>query len=67
MRPTEVAERVRGYFRKRFRKAWENEEGAEELAEALIELQGLIDEEAVIGKWSLPSAQETISRIAEAL
>jgi hypothetical protein len=37
------------------------------LAEALIELAGLVAEEAIIGKWRLPQLHETILRIKRPL
>jgi|SRR6516164_7760827 hypothetical protein len=59
---SETATRVRGHYRRRIRAGIVAEDPAA-LAEALIELQQLILEEARICRWQLPRFDETISRI----
>jgi hypothetical protein len=63
---SETAQRVRGYFGRQLRagvKALESDT----LAEALIELETLVIEEARIGRWQLPRRQDMLLRITEPL
>jgi hypothetical protein len=60
--PSETASRVRGHYRRRIR-AGLAAEGSTVLAEAVIELEELVIEEAQIGNWQLPRFAETLSRI----
>ena len=65
---SESAARFRRYFHRRFRQAaLALESDSSLLAEALIELEELIVEEAQIGRWRLPRLQETLSRLTEPL
>jgi hypothetical protein len=66
MRPCEVAEKVRKYFGRRFRRGLaESDAGEDELAETLIELEELIIEEASVGKWQLPRFEEMLEKVTE--
>ena len=64
--PSETAAHVRGHYRRRLR-AGLAAKGSSYLAEALIELEGLVLEEAQICRWQLPRLRETILRLTEPL